>query len=73
MASHPSPGDLPERERAVRKNSGTKQKWQRETQSSTIKYAPEFSTPSYFSLHRYPSAAHGQLQTVVKLLIIQKI
>ena len=48
MASHPSPGDKPQdRERVVRKNTETKQKWQREI-PSTI-YAPGITTSSYLS------------------------
>ena len=37
----------PRRGRAVRKNTGTKQKWPRETQSSA--YANWLSTPTYLS------------------------
>ena len=37
----------PERGRAVRRNTGTTQKWPREIQSST--YGPELSTPFYLS------------------------
>ena len=44
-ASHPSPGD--NNHSAVRKNTGTKQKWLHETQSST--YVPGLSTPSNLS------------------------
>ena len=47
-ASHPSPDyNPPKRGRAVRKNTWTKQKRQRETQLST--YAPGLSTLSYLS------------------------
>ena len=46
--SHPSPCDEPpERSRAVRKNTGTKQKCSRETQSSAC--APGLCTTSYLS------------------------
>ena len=45
-ASNFYPDDKPPgRERAVRKNTGTKRKWPHETQSST--YAPGLSTTSY--------------------------
>ena len=45
-ASHPSSGDKPpELWREIRKNTGTKQKWTRETQYFI--YAQGLSTPSY--------------------------